>query len=535
MFLLDYLAKKSPQFIWTIALLLNLFIGVIDYFTGYEIGIEVFYLMPIGLLSWFVNRSAGIIMSVISTATFIIANLLAGKVIQNYLIESWNILVHFGFFIVVVYLISVEKIISDNNKILIVKYQNLLEALRESESRFRLLSTTAGRLLRAEDPQIIVEDLCRDVMAQLDCQAFFNFLVDEKAGRLRLNACAGVSEEEARAIEWLDFGVAVSGCVTQEGRRIIAEDILHTADVQTELVKPYGIRAYCCHPLMSQNRLIGTLSFGTKIRAHFTPNEVDLMRIVTDQVVVAMQRKQAEKDLRERTVKLEEVNKELESFSYSVAHDLRAPLRAIDGYARMILKKQGDKFDKDTLDKFDAIRSNTHMMGQLIDDLLTFSRLGRKQISLSPLDMDILMKDAWKEMQASDPERDMKLKENSMPPGYGDRALIKQVLINLLSNAVKFTKYKEVPNIEVGGYAEGNEHVYYVRDNGVGFDMAYYDKLFGVFQRLHSTDQFEGTGVGLATVQRIIHRHGGRVWAEGKVDEGAIFYFSLPSSHTIDG
>jgi light-regulated signal transduction histidine kinase (bacteriophytochrome) len=286
---------------------------------------------------------------------------------------------------------------------------------------------------------------------------------------------------------------------------------------------------------MSQNRLIGTLSFGTKIRAHFTPNEVDLMRIVTDQVVVAMQRKQAEKDLRERTVKLEEVNKELESFSYSVAHDLRAPLRAIDGYARMILKKQGDKFDKDTLDKFDAIRSNTHMMGQLIDDLLTFSRLGRKQISLSPLDMDILMKDAWKEMQASDPERDMKLKENSMPPGYGDRALIKQVLINLLSNAVKFTKYKEVPNIEVGGYAEGNEHVYYVRDNGVGFDMAYYDKLFGVFQRLHSTDQFEGTGVGLATVQRIIHRHGGRVWAEGKVDEGAIFYFSLPSSHTIDG
>jgi light-regulated signal transduction histidine kinase (bacteriophytochrome) len=129
----------------------------------------------------------------------------------------------------------------------------------------------------------------------------------------------------------------------------------------------------------------------------------------------------------------------------------------------------------------------------------------------------------------------MKLKENSMPPGYGDRALIKQVLINLLSNAVKFTKYKEVPNIEVGGYAEGNEHVYYVRDNGVGFDMAYYDKLFGVFQRLHSTDQFEGTGVGLATVQRIIHRHGGRVWAEGKVDEGAIFYFSLPSSHTIDG
>ncbi len=148
-------------------------------------------------------------------------------------------------------------------------------------------------------------------------------------------------------------------------------------------------------------------------------------------------------------------------------------------------------------------------------------------MSLALLDMDVLMKEAWKELQASDPERNMRLTVNSMPAGYGDRVLIKQALINLLSNAAKFTKYKDAANIEMGGYADGNEHVYYVRDNGVGFDMAYYDKLFGVFQRLHSTDHFEGTGVGLATVQRIIHRHGGRVWAEGKVDEGACFYFAL--------
>jgi PAS domain S-box-containing protein len=238
-------------------------------------------------------------------------------------------------------------------------------------------------------------------------------------------------------------------------------------------------------------------------------------------------REQAEDALRERTIELEAVNRELESFSYSVSHDLRAPLRAIDGYARLILKKQGDKFDADTLDKFNVIRSSTHLMGQLIDDLLTFSRLGRKQMSLALLDMDILMKDAWKELQAIEPEKNVKLTVNNMPPGHGDRALIKQVLINLLSNAMKFTKYKDVANIEVGGCTNGNERVYYVRDNGVGFDMAYYDKLFGVFQRLHSTDQFEGTGVGLATVQRIIHRHSGRVWAEGKVDEGACFYFAL--------
>jgi PAS domain S-box-containing protein len=237
--------------------------------------------------------------------------------------------------------------------------------------------------------------------------------------------------------------------------------------------------------------------------------------------------KHAELEMREGKRQLEYAIKELESFSYSVAHDLRAPLRAIDGYARLILKKQGDKFDADTLDKFNVIRSSTHLMGQLIDDLLTFSRLGRKHISPMPLDMEVLVKEAWKEVQASDSERDIKLEEGNMPLGYGDMALIKQVLINLLGNAVKFTKYEDAAHIEVGGYTDGDEHIYYIRDNGVGFDMAYYDKLFGVFQRLHSTEQFEGTGVGLATVQRLIHRHGGRVWAEGKVDHGACFYFAL--------
>ena len=244
------------------------------------------------------------------------------------------------------------------------------------------------------------------------------------------------------------------------------------------------------------------------------------------------ERKKIEAILRKHLSELEYANKELESFSYSVSHDLRAPLRAIDGYARLILKKQGDKFDQDTLDKFNVIRSSTHQMGQLIDDLLRFSRLGRKHMSPTHLDMDIVVKDAWKEVQASDPERKIKPTIESMPPCYGDMALIKQVLINLLSNAVKFTKYKDAAEIVAGGYADGSEIVYYIRDNGVGFDMAYYDKLFGVFQRLHSTDQFEGTGVGLAIVQRIIHRHGGKAWAEGKVDEGATFYFSLPLPHT---
>jgi PAS domain S-box-containing protein len=239
------------------------------------------------------------------------------------------------------------------------------------------------------------------------------------------------------------------------------------------------------------------------------------------------ERKQAEEELRKRTAQLEELNRELESFSYSVSHDLRAPLRAIDGYARLILKKQGDRFDKDTLSKFNVIRNSTQMMGQLIDDLLTFSRMGRQHISITKLDMDALVRDAWKELQVINPDRSMRLTVMNTPAGHGDRALIKQVCINLLSNAIKFTKYRDDAHIEAGGRTDGDENVYFVKDNGVGFDMTYYDKLFGVFQRLHSSEDFEGTGVGLATVQRIIHRHGGRVWAEGKVDEGACFYFSL--------
>ncbi len=253
----------------------------------------------------------------------------------------------------------------------------------------------------------------------------------------------------------------------------------------------------------------------------------DITELRTAQKALQESHDDLERRVAERTAKLEAVNKELESFSYSVSHDLRAPLRAIDGYARMILKKQGDKFDEDTLSKFNVIRSSAHMMGQLIDDLLTFSRLGRKEISMSKLDMHALINDVWKELRIINPDRNMFLTLQGLPSGYGDRSLVKQVYSNLLGNAVKFTKYREAAYIEAGGYTDGNEGVYYIKDNGVGFDMTYYDKLFGVFQRLHSTDDFEGTGVGLATVQRIIRRHGGRVWAEGGTDRGATFYFTL--------
>ena len=254
--------------------------------------------------------------------------------------------------------------------------------------------------------------------------------------------------------------------------------------------------------------------------------------VIVGSVVTARditERRRIDLALAEHSAKLEALNKELESFTYSVSHDLRAPLRAIDGYSRMILKRQGNQFDEDTKRLFDVIRNNAKMMGQLIDDLLALSRLGREALSLSRLSMNELTNDVWDELTANNPDRPMNLKIEPVPMCLGDRSLIKQVLVNLISNAIKFTRIREVPLIEAGGYATETEHIFYIRDNGIGFDMRYYDKLFGVFQRLHSNEGYEGTGIGLTIVQRIINRHGGRVWAESEPDKGATFYFTLPT------
>lgn len=237
----------------------------------------------------------------------------------------------------------------------------------------------------------------------------------------------------------------------------------------------------------------------------------------------------------ERTAQLETVNKELEAFSYSVSHDLRAPLRAINGFSNALIEDYSDKFDAEGKRILNIIRDNTKKMEQLIYDLLAFSRLGRQQMAISDTDMGKLAKAVFDEFKTISPGRLLQLDIQELPPAHGDRAMIRQVFVNLLSNAIKFTRPKETAVIEIGGYVEKNENIYYIKDNGVGFDMQYIDKLFGIFQRLHSVEEFEGTGVGLAIVQRIIRRHGGRVWAEGKVNGGATFYFTLPRETRDEG
>ncbi len=236
-----------------------------------------------------------------------------------------------------------------------------------------------------------------------------------------------------------------------------------------------------------------------------------------------------EAQVAQRTKALEGTNAELESFSYSVSHDLRAPLRAIHGFARILLEDHNAKLDPEAQRLLGVIDQNTRRMGQLIDDLLAFSRLGRREIASARVDMTELARLVADELRRGEGDRNgLELRIDSLVPAHGDRALLRQVLSNLLQNALKFTRGRPDARIEVGSRPDGKETVYFVKDNGAGFDARYVDKLFGVFQRLHSAEEFDGTGVGLAIVKRIVQRHGGRVWAEGKLNEGATFYFSLP-------
>jgi PAS domain S-box-containing protein len=238
-----------------------------------------------------------------------------------------------------------------------------------------------------------------------------------------------------------------------------------------------------------------------------------------------------------RANQLEAANKELESFSYSVSHDLRAPLRAIDGFSKIFEEDYATQVDDEGRRLLKVIRDNSQRMGTLIDDLLAFSRLGRQALSTERVDMKSLAIAALTDVQAAGAGVRAHAEIQDLPSVQADPALLKQVWTNLLSNAFKYSSTREAPRIEVGFVAAKNpqDHVtFFVKDNGVGFDMRYYDKLFGVFQRLHRIEEFSGTGVGLAIVHRLVTRHGGKVWAEAELDKGATFFFSLPAGGQDD-
>jgi signal transduction histidine kinase len=265
----------------------------------------------------------------------------------------------------------------------------------------------------------------------------------------------------------------------------------------------------------------------------------DSLRQARDNLLVEVeQRRQREDEIRKlnqelgkRAAELEATNKELESFAYSVSHDLRAPLRHMVGYSELLQRQASSLLDQKSQRFIRTIIDSAKRMGNLIDDLLAFSRIGRAETKKTEVDLEQLVKEVVAEIGQDMKSRDIAWKIGALPVCYGDRSMLRLVVVNLVSNAVKFTRMRRPAEIEIGCVDCNKKEVeVFVRDNGAGFDMQYVNKLFGVFQRLHLPEQFEGTGIGLATVQRIIHRHGGKVRGEGAADQGATFYFSLPKA-----
>ncbi len=530
-------------------------------------------------------------------------------------------------------------------------------ALRKSEARQALLAEVAGRLLATEEPQAVIDDLCRRALAVLDCDVFFNYLLDEASDRLMLNACGGISAEEAGRVRQLDLGTAVCGCAARDGCRIVAEAIPDNPDPRTDLVAGYGIRAYACHPLMVGGRPIGTLSFGTRARDRFTVDELATMRAIADLIAVAMQRiadldalraseerlrfaqegagvgiwdhdlasdrvtlspkllerygmmekavvhygdwarllhpddrerveaewraaiaagqpldldfrvvlpsgderwiqfrgrgsangpdgpgrvlgvvidvtdrRRAETALARYAANLRASNEELQRFAYVASHNLQEPLRSIVSFSQLLERRYRGQLDADAEDYIRFIVDGGNRMQALIRDLLLFSRIETKARKPVPTDAGAAVRSALRTLEGSVCEGGNTVVVGPLPTVMADPAQLEQVFTNLIGNAIKYRR-PDAP-IEIGISARSADGMweFAIRDNGIGIEREYFDRIFEMFRRLHTHDKYDGTGIGLAIVRKIVERHGGAVRVESTPGAGSTFFFTLPAA-----
>lgn len=343
------------------------------------------------------------------------------------------------------------------------------------------------------------------------------------------------AEENAIAPLWkgrrFPLNTCISGWAMLNGKAAVIEDIYADARIPADAYRPTFVKSLVMVPIRTI-RPVGAIGNYWASRRQPRPEEVSLLQALADSTSVAMENVQLyaelEQKVLDRTARLLAANEELEAFSYSVSHDLRAPLRHIAGYVEMLHAEAAAKLTPEGRRFIEIIAKSATGMGRLIDDLLRFSHMGRTELVRGRVGLNALVAEVMRELQSDTEKRTVFWETEDLPEVEGDRALLKQVWINLLSNAVKYTNKVDRAEICIKAVRLDEEWQFSVADNGAGFDSRYAGKLFGVFQRLHRADQFEGTGIGLANVRRIVNRHGGRVWAEGEIDKGATFYFTLP-------
>jgi PAS domain S-box-containing protein len=375
------------------------------------------------------------------------------------------------------------------------------EDLRKSEERFRLAVESV------DDYAIYMLDENGRVTSWNEgAERITGYAADEVLGKVANHCEAYAGDERKRVVTELERAI-------QDGK---------TQD-EGWCVRKDGARYYAIWTVTAVKDASNAITGFLKVARDVTERR-------RHEEQVARWNSELEQRVAERTAQLESANKELEAFSYSVSHDLRAPLRHIDGFVDILQSSASEKLDEESRQHLQTIADSAKQMGKLIDDLLAFSRMSRAKMTKRKVNLATLAQDATQHLQGDMKGRQIEWVIGALPTVEGDPEMLRQVMMNLIDNAIKYSRPREKARIEIGTYTEQDDYVVFVRDNGVGFDMKYAGKLFGVFQRLHRASEFEGTGVGLANVRRIIHRHGGRTWAEGEINVGATFYFTLPKT-----